>query len=82
MTTEAIAEALEREPFEPFRVWTSSGEHYDVPNPHLVAMMKNRMYVALPASDRGAMLSYLHITAIETIDTRPKKKTPRRRPRR
>lgn len=77
MTSETIQEVLSREPFEAFRIRTSDGHHYDVLNPHLVAMTKSRLYVAIPASDRGVIVSYLHITAIETIENGHKK--PRRR---
>ena len=67
MTANAIVELLEREPFEPFRICLSSGESYDVPNPHLVALQRTRVFIAMPNSDRQALVSYLHISALETI---------------
>ena len=80
MTSDALLDALAREPFQAFRVWTSGGQHYDVLNPHMAALMKSRLFIALPNSDRSVMVSYLHITALETLDNGHKKKAPRRRP--
>ncbi len=67
MTQDVIIEMLEKEPFEPFRLCLSSGESYKVFNPHLLALGRTRLYHALPDSDRGVMISYLHISALETI---------------
>lgn len=52
--------------FEPFRIRSSSGEAYDVPAPFLVALMKSKIFVAFPNSDRWAELSYLHVAALES----------------
>lgn len=79
MTIEAITDALKADPFHPFRIYTSSGRHYDVSNPSLVVPMKNRLFVALDDLDHSAMISYLHITSIETLNGQAKRKSPRRR---
>jgi uncharacterized NAD(P)/FAD-binding protein YdhS len=63
---ESIKEALHREPFEPFRIVTSSGESYSVRNPDLVVMMKSRMFIAFPDGHRSTFVNYLHITAVDT----------------
>jgi hypothetical protein len=67
MNAETIVDMLDREPFQPFRVCLSSGEHYDVLNPHMVAVMKSKVFIALPDSERSTFVSYLHIAALETI---------------
>jgi hypothetical protein len=67
VTAETIQEMLEREPFEPFRVCLSSGEFYRVTNPHMVALMKSKVFIALPDSEKWTFVSYLHIAALEAI---------------
>ncbi|MFM9957037.1 MAG: hypothetical protein ACKVZJ_03105 [Phycisphaerales bacterium] len=61
-----IKERLAREPFEPFRIRSSSGEAYEIPSPFLVAMMKSKIFIAFPNSDRWAELSYLHVASLES----------------
>jgi hypothetical protein len=62
-----IGELLDREPFEPFRVITPSGESYVVRHPHLVAFMKSEVFIAYPNSDRRAYVPLLHIASVEVI---------------
>jgi hypothetical protein len=81
MSVGTIRELLEREPFEPFKIVTSSGDSYPVRNPHLVAMMKSRVFVALPGGDRWTFVNYLHITAVDAL-TNGHSAGPRRRKRR
>jgi hypothetical protein len=64
---DTIREMLHREPFEPFRVVTSSGEAYLVPNPDLVALMKSEVFIAELDSDRRAFVPLLHVSAVETV---------------
>ncbi|MBI5764507.1 MAG: hypothetical protein HZA51_13380 [Planctomycetes bacterium] len=68
MSTEDIRDALKREPFEPFRIRVTSGDHYEVRDPLSAAMMKSRLFVALPHSDRSVFIPYLHIAAVETLN--------------
>ncbi len=67
MTSENIQELLDQEPFQPFRICVSNGESYTVTNPHMVALMKSKAFVAIPGTERWAFVSYLHIAALETI---------------
>jgi hypothetical protein len=84
MSVETIRELLDRDPFEPFRIVTSSGESYVIRNPHLVAMMKSRLFVAMADGDRWTFVNYLHITAVDAIGNghRRNGRPPRRRKRR
>lgn len=68
MVSADIKERLSREPFEPFQIRASSGAVYPVPTPFLVAMMKTKIFIAAPRSDRWAELSYLHVAAIESLE--------------
>ena len=72
MDKKTIKEMLEREPFDPFTIVMSSGERYDIRNPGLVVPMPNRVFIAMPAenqqpSDQYILCSYLHITAVKTL---------------
>jgi hypothetical protein len=59
MTVDSIKEMLDREPFEPFRVNLSNGDSYEIRNPHLVALMKSKVFIAEPNSERFTFVSYL-----------------------
>lgn len=64
MIASTIRELLGREPFQPFRIRSSSGAVYKVSSPYLVALMKSEVFIAEPNSDRWAQLPYLHIAAV------------------
>jgi hypothetical protein len=70
MTLDTIEELLSRQPFEPFRIVTSSGDRYEVRLPEMVLRVKNGIYIGLggrgPVADRAAFVSLLHVTAVET----------------
>ncbi len=67
MIGENIRESLKRDPFVPFRLISSSGEHYDVRDPHSAALLKSEVFLVLPDGERWALLSFLHITSIESL---------------
>ncbi|HYE61647.1 MAG TPA: hypothetical protein VD997_06600 [Phycisphaerales bacterium] len=66
MIVDDLRERLEQEPFEPFRVISSSGRAVTVSNPDLVVLMKSAVFIAEPNSDRWAHIPYLHIAALES----------------
>lgn len=68
MAIEDLRELLLREPFQPFRVHLSSGGHYDIRHPLSAALMKSRLFIAVPNSDRSVYVPYLHIAALETLN--------------
>lgn len=63
MSADDLKGLLDRSPFEPFRVKLSSGDHYDVRNPHAVALMQSRMFITFP-EDRWVLVPYRHVAAI------------------
>ncbi len=73
---------LDRDPFVPFLIRTSGGESYTVPDPHLVALLKSEVFIAAPNSDRRTHLPYLHIAAVETLESAAasRKSSRRRKP--
>jgi hypothetical protein len=68
MISETIRERLQHDPFVPFVIRTSSGHGYRVAGPDVAVVMKSKVFVAEPRSDRSATVSYLHITAVEDIE--------------
>jgi hypothetical protein len=65
---EAILELLDREPFIPFRISLTSGEGFDVRNPHLVAVGESVIHVLFPKSDRFAILRWNQVASVQAID--------------
>jgi hypothetical protein len=66
MNSDDVRQLLDRHPFEPFRIRLTSGDVYEVRDPHSVALMKNRLFLALP-TDRSVLVPYLHIAALESV---------------
>ena len=69
MNAETIREWLNRQPFEPFEVRLSNGEHYQVRHPELLAIAKNRIIVVDPNTDRVVHVAMVHINSIEALQT-------------
>jgi len=65
MIQETIREKLEQVPFVPFLIRASSGHAYKVTDPSLVVLMKTKVFVAEPRSDRSATVPYLHVAGVE-----------------
>lgn len=68
MGTDDLRSLLTRDPFVPFRVRLTRGDHYDIRDPLAAALMKSRLFIALPRSDRSVYVPYLHIAALETLE--------------
>lgn len=79
MIANAIRNKLEREPFEPFQLRSSSGEAYIVASPDLIVLLNAEVFVAAPDRDRSATLPYLYIAAVESLSSGPRKGRRRRR---
>jgi hypothetical protein len=70
MSINALKTALDRQPFEPFRVILSSGDSYEVRHPEFAWLVKGGLFVGLPAEngdlpERAVYCSLLHIAAVE-----------------
>jgi hypothetical protein len=66
MTQQELQERLEKEPFEPFRINTSDGKHYDIGTPRLVVPMATRVFIAFP-DDRWTLIILRHVTSLESV---------------
>lgn len=74
-----IRDMLTRDPFEPFRIVSSSGEAFIVRDPQTVALMKSEVFIAQPRSDRRTFIPYLHIATVETMTNGHAPRRSRRR---
>ncbi len=80
MANDVLCKLLARDPFVPFRVRLTSGDHYDIRDPHLAVPMKTRLFIAMPRSDKFVYVSYEHIAALETLTNgRAGRRPPRAR---
>lgn len=70
---EDIKERLREQPFVPLRIFTSSGQSYDVTHPDLVWVGRNYLYVGVASNDNPAVfdtstrVSVLHVTDLQEI---------------
>ncbi len=69
-----IRERLNREPFEPFVIVSSSGRAYEVRDPRLVVLMKTRVFIAEPRSDKWSEVPYLHVAGVESLSGGPRRR--------
>jgi hypothetical protein len=80
ITSADVRERLAYRPFEPFRIVTSSGQHYDILHPDFLFVTKRTLAVGTPkkVSDKEPdglhLVSMLHVTALEVIPHSTKKK--------
>lgn len=80
ITVADIRARLTTQPFEPFRIVTSSGESYDILHHDWVLLAKRTLAVGTPKTegerdpDGLHLISILHITALEVITRKAKKK--------
>src|SRR5256885_441583 len=56
MTMQEIRRLRERQPFEPFRIISAHGEHYDVRHPENIAITGNGRLIAVAMPDYVATL--------------------------
>ena len=78
MTAKELRGFLALDPFDPIRVRLTSGDAYEIRNPGLAVVMKSRLFIALPGTDRWTLIPFLHIAAIETIGNGRSRKSSRR----
>jgi hypothetical protein len=67
MNADAVREWLTRQPFEPFELRLSNGEHYEIRHPELLAIGKNRLIIVDPNTDRVVHAALVHVNSIEAL---------------
>jgi hypothetical protein len=76
ITSQDVRERLSKRPFEPFRIVTSSGQHYGIPHSDFVFVGKRTLAIGTPkfVGDKDPngihLISILHVTALEVIQTK------------
>ena len=66
MTIQEVHRQMQKQPFEPFRVLTADGRHYDVLHPeHLAFSGKGRLIAIGMPDDSFVTLDLLLVTAIQ-----------------
>lgn len=73
MTAEVLRDWMQRRPFQPFRVITSSGDAYEIRHPEMAFLTRAEIVVGLGERDgipsRYRTVSLLHVTAAEPLDS-------------
>ncbi len=70
---EDIKDRLREQPFVPLRIFTSSGQSYDVTHPDLVLVGRNYLYVGVASNDNPTVFDtasrvfVLHVTDMQEI---------------
>jgi len=64
---EQLREYLHREPFQPFRIVTTSGHAYEVQSPDSVAIAESFLFYCFPHSDKSAHVRLNQVVALETL---------------
>jgi len=68
---DAIRELRMREPFEPFRLVTTSGDKYLVESPDNLAIGQSQLFYYFPSSDRFVFIRLNQLVAVEQFEKRP-----------
>jgi len=68
---DTINELIERDPFEPFRIVTTSGDKYLVESPRNLAIGQSQVFYFIPGSDRFVFIRSNQLVAVEHFEQRP-----------
>lgn len=79
MIRDDIFELLHQQPFKPFNIRLSSGDHYKIRDVALVALLKSGIFIARPNSDQRVIVPFLHIAAVKTSNGHSPNGTRRRK---
>jgi len=66
MTKKEMEERLNQEPFDPFRINTADGKHFDIINPRLVVPMETRLFIAL-GKNSWTLIALPYVTSLEGL---------------
>jgi hypothetical protein len=69
MNMETIREWLRRVPFEPFVLRLSDGEVHEIRHPENVVLLKSRIIIGYPETDRAVHCALIHVNSIEALQT-------------
>lgn len=66
MTKKELEERLNKEPFEPFRVNTADGKHFDVLNARWAIAMDARIFIAFP-DQTWTLVALRQVTSLQLL---------------
>lgn len=69
MNMESIRQWLNRRPFEPFVLRLSNGETHEVRHPENVVLLKTRIIIGYPETDRAVHCSLIHVNSVEALQS-------------
>jgi len=72
MTLQTFQQMLKKQPFQPVRIVTSSGQTYDIRHPEMAFLTRSSILIGIEIPDDGIpaefkIISLLHVAAIEPI---------------
>ncbi len=65
---ETIEELLHRQPFRPFEIHLSNGNVYAVRHPEFAQLLKAKIIIGLPETDRVIVCFLLHVAEIRMLE--------------
>jgi hypothetical protein len=68
---DAIRELRNHDPFEPFRLVTTSGDKYLIESPDNLAIGESQMFYYYPGSDKFVFIRLNQLVAVEHFEKRP-----------
>ncbi len=73
MRTEELRELIKKTPFQPFRLFLSNGQSYDITHPDLAMVGQNDLILGLPASDlpAGTFDRFVFVALMHINNTEP-----------
>lgn len=74
MTVQTFRILLTGQPFKPFRLVMSSGQHYEVRHPEMAMLTRTDIVAGVDVADDGVpsefeICSLLHVTAVEPLSS-------------
>jgi hypothetical protein len=84
MRPDDVLEHLKKQPFEPIRLFMSDGATFDVQRPDMCIVSRSTLYVGVPdpqrreVADRVVHCALIHVTRIEPLNGRPRRRSTRK----
>lgn len=64
---ETLEELLRRRPFKPFEIPMSNGNSYIVRHPEFAQLMKTKIVIGVPETERAVICFLLHVSDIRFL---------------
>ncbi len=69
MNSETLREWLSRRPFEPFILRLSNAEAFEVRHPENAIVLKTKIIVGYPETERVVHVALIHVNSIESLQS-------------